>query len=396
MTQKERQRIKNYYEKTQYQQKNITLNTPGLFTGTVEVFNPVANTVRSLSDATTRGLGATDEAIKELWENNTMELFARKITREMYLYSEIFVEVIRTEAGIRYEALDIDNLEYEMQDGKFMNIKIKLDDSEREYTFKKGKVVKTEQGKSTPYMLNEIPVVRFSIDSNILEGLNLIDAINETEAFIRKILSIQGMPVLHVSNVATFADINSSEADIKKQAQKLKDANYNAQAILTTQDLDETRKANFKYIELTNPLISDMQEHIKRLEERYYKIFPESSLVDASAGAINSSEITYTLKADGLRNKIANFRLVLLDGMARLDRLGLMLGGKQGRELSKIKETYFYTDVFERQDKIDTLEEIEKMADILNKVKDLETDLDLKAVTDKLTDDIKEMFKKLG
>lgn len=394
MTQKERQRIKNYYEKTQYRQKNISLNTEGLFKGTVEVFNPLANTVRSLSDAVTRGLGTTDETIKKLWENNTMELFARKITREMYLYSEVFVEVIKTEEGVRYEALKIDDVEYEIQDGKFTYVKIKLEKGEREYLFKKGKVVKTEQGKSTPFILSEIPVIRFSIDSNILEGLNLIDAINETEAFIRKILSIQGMPVLHASNVETFADINSTEKEIKEQAQRLKDANYSAQAIITTQDMD-TRQANFKYIELTNPLISDMQAHIKRLEERYYKIFPESSLVDASNGAINSSEITYTLKSDGLRNKIANFRLILLDGMARLDRLGLMLSKKQIRELSDIKETYFYTDVFERQDKIDTLEEINKMADILNKVKDLETDLDIKAVTEKLTDDIKDMFKKL-
>lgn len=394
MTEKERQRVKKYYNKEQYKNISPETNIPKLFEGVVEVFNPVQNISRALADASTRGLGTTDVQILKIWQYNSMELFSRKIIKELYLYSEIFVEVIKREDGtIRYEALDLDNIAYDEYKGELREITIQTEEGERTYKKEKGKVVKIENGKSLPFILDVIPVIHFSIDSNIVEGLNLIDSINETEAFIRKILSIQGMPVLHAANVANFADRNSKDAQARKNSEMLKQASYNAQAVVNTTDLTD-KAASFKYIELTNPLISDMQAHIKRLEERFYKIFPEASLVDLSSSNVNASETTYAMKNQGLRNKIAAFRLVLLDNLARLDGIALAFLRKQ-KTFEEIKAGYFYTDIFERQDKTGALDELDRLADILTKLNTLDADLDLKAITTKLTNMTEDEIKKL-
>lgn len=400
MEEKTRKRIKNYYLKTQYQAKNFGMNTKNLFKNTIEVFNPISSTVKSLADTVTRNLDNKKKELEKVWEYNRMKLFSQKICREMYLYSEAFVEVyITNEKQIRYKKHDIENIVFEEKDGEFIKVEISLNQSQKRiYVKEKDKVVLIEEkeGRSQkkPFILKKIPLVRFSIDSNIEEALNIIDRINETEAFIRQIFAIQGFPVLHASNINRFADINSTNENQRRQAQYLKEANYNAQSIINTNDIDSERKAAFKFIELTNPLISEMQNEIKCLEERYYKIFPESLLVDSSNASINSSELTYSLKAQSFRDKISNFRTNLLFGILELDKISLLfLNIKEEITLND----YEYTDIFENQDRIMKLNEINKIAEVLNNLKNLDIDIDLQKITKELsaqvTEDLIEMIQ---
>ena len=83
MTREERTRVKTYYDREQYSKSNLSKNMPGLFDGTVEIFNPIRDIVKALSNTALKDLGIENEKLKEIWEINQMTTFSKKIAKEM-------------------------------------------------------------------------------------------------------------------------------------------------------------------------------------------------------------------------------------------------------------------------------------------------------------------------
>ena len=103
MNKEERTRVKTYYDREQYSKSNLGKNMPGLFEGTVEIFNPIRDIVKALSNTALKDLAIDNDKLKEIWEINQMTTFSKKIAKEMYLNEEVFVEVILTpDEQIRY------------------------------------------------------------------------------------------------------------------------------------------------------------------------------------------------------------------------------------------------------------------------------------------------------
>ena len=100
--------------------------------------------------------------------------------------------------------------------------------SDKEYRVKK--IEQDETGIiETPFSLNYIPVVKFEFNSNIYSSLNIVDKINETEAYIRSIFSIHGDPDLHASNIPPYAGTTDKG---REEAQALLEANYKKKKII--------------------------------------------------------------------------------------------------------------------------------------------------------------------
>ena len=112
MTREERTRVKTYYDREQYSKSNLNKNMPGLFDGTVEIFNPIRDIVKALSNTALKDLRIDNDKLKEIWETNQMTTFSKKISKEMYLNEEVFVEVILTpDEQIRYILHNVDDVE---------------------------------------------------------------------------------------------------------------------------------------------------------------------------------------------------------------------------------------------------------------------------------------------
>ena len=368
MTKEERTRVKTYYDREQYSKSNLNKNMPGLFDGTVEIFNPIRDIVKALSNTALKDLGIENKKLKEIWEINQMTTFSKKIAKEMYLNEEVFIEVILTpDDQIRYILHNVDDVEYTEVFGEIKKFKVEgeqiyFDENgeeqnreySREYTkLDTGTVKRTEKIDNkiieTPFILDKIPVSKFKNDSNIIEALNIIDKINETESYIGRIFGIHGDPWLHANGVKQFADVNSSNEKIKKNAQLLEEARYKKKRIINTQNSKEM-EASFKYIELTNPLISEMQNDIARLEKRLSNLFPEYLLVDTATQ--NVSEETYLLKNNGLKTKVASFREDFIKSLLELDKIALELAGSSD-ELTE--NNYKYFDTFMENEKVSKL-----------------------------------------
>lgn len=400
MNKEERTRVKTYYDREQYSKSNLGKNMPGLFEGTVEIFNPIRDIVKALSNTALKGLNIDNDKLKEIWEINQMTTFSKKIAKDMYLNEEVFVEVILTpDEQIRYLLHSVDDIEYVEVFGEIKRFKVEGEqiyydengeEQSREYSreyikLDNGSVKRTEKidgdTVETPFILDKIPVSKFKNDSNIIEALNIIDKINETECYIGKIFGIHGDPMLHASNIKQFADVNSSNSKIKKNAQLLEEARYKQKRIINTQNTNEM-EASFKYIELTNPLISEMQNDIARLEKRLSNLFPEYLLVDTATQ--NVSEETYLLKNNGLKTKVASFREDFIKSLLELDKIALELSGSSD-ELTEADYTYF--DTFLENEKSAKLATLSLALDVISKAKEIDDEYKLKNLIEKITDD---------
>ena len=211
--------------------------------------------------------------------------------------------------------------------------------------------------------------------------MNIIDKINETESYIGRIFGIHGDPWLHANGVKQFADVNSGNEKIKKNAQLLEEARYKKKRIINTQNSKEM-EASFKYIELTNPLISEMQNDIARLEKRLSNLFPEYLLVDTATQ--NVSEETYLLKNNGLKTKVASFREDFIKSLLELDKIALELAGSSD-ELTE--NNYKYFDTFMENEKVSKLTTLSLALDVISKAKDIDEEYKLKKLIEKVTDD---------
>lgn len=398
MTEKERKRVKNYYERKQYESENFNSNVDGLFNGTVELFNPVKDITKALISAAIKDLQTKKEELNPVWDFNKMQAFSKKICKEMYLQEMTFVEVIRTKNDdILYILHEIDEIQYTEQFGEIIQFKVEGDYSfynekgeeetktfSREYKkLENGKVKKVEiidnNVIESPFMLDKIPVVKFKNDSNIIEALNIVDKINEDEAYISKIFGIHGDPILHANNVKEFADANNDDRKKRQNAENLEKARYKNKRIIYTPPNDK-KDATFKYIELTNPLIPEMQNNIERLEKRLSNLFPEFLLVDTKTQ--NVSQETYSMKNNGLRTKILSFRTDFLKGLVDLDNSALEIMGKVA---DVTEDDYTYLDPFEESEKLSRLGTIEKLVDVIQKLKDVDEEYKVKNIVEKLT-----------
>lgn len=404
MNEKERKRVKSYYNREQYNDSNLNNNTKNIFEDVEDIFNPVKDITKALISAAIKDLKTKNEHLQSVWDFNKMQAFSKKICKEMYLQEVVFVEAIRNKNDeIIYILHEIDDITFTEQFGELIQFKIDGEYSffnekgdEESVTFSReykklenGKVKKTEiinnEVLEAPFMLDKIPVVKFKNDSNIIEALNIIDRINENEAFIRSIFSIHGDPILQASNIKQFADANSKDEKIKRNAETLQKARYKNKRIINTVDINDKQAAFFKYIELTNPLISEMQQDIERLEKRLSNLFPEFLLVDTKTQ--NVSQETYSMKNNGLRTKILSFRTDFLKGLVDLDNSALELLGK----VSDITEdVYTYLDPFEEAEKLSRLATIEKMADVIEKLKNIDEEMALSDKINKLTTEVTE------
>ena len=385
MTGEEKKRIRNYYEGTQYELSNFSSNIPNLFVDTIEIFNPVKNIVQGLVNSSINNLKVDNKKLQdEIWVNNNMKLFAQKICKEMYLSQEIVVEVIlRPDKTVYYIFHDMNDIEIKESNGEIIYFKVEgtIDESndkgeivtkgyKREYILDTAtrKVIKNEEidgtPNKTPFSLDKVPVIKFVYKNNLYQSLNNIDRINETEAFIRAIQRIHGDPMLHASNVSPFADDKNEKG--KENGKKLNDAEYKKQRIIHTKT-DKERQATFKFIELTNPMIPEMQNDIDKKKKNIMDLFPEYVLVDAQTQNVSSE--TFSMKNEGLKNKISDFRAAFLKGLCELDNIGLRLSSSS--EVVVI-EDYKYFDLFFEQEKIKKLESINISLDILKKAKDLD------------------------
>ena len=61
MDEKQRKRIKNYYNRTQYDSANFNDNTPNMFDETIEIFNPVKDITKALVSAAIKDLQTKKE-----------------------------------------------------------------------------------------------------------------------------------------------------------------------------------------------------------------------------------------------------------------------------------------------------------------------------------------------
>lgn len=202
MNKEERIRVKNYYEATQYIQKNINKNLKNIFDETIDVYNPVKDIVKSLINTSIKKLDVDNDNLKEIWAQNNMTTFSKKICKEMYLNEEVVVEVIRTENDeIRYILHNIDEIEIVEVFGVIQKFKVEgeyiyYDENGEEQTqsysreyikLENGAVKKVEiidgERFETPFILDIIPVSIFKNDSNIIGALNIIDRINENETY---------------------------------------------------------------------------------------------------------------------------------------------------------------------------------------------------------------------
>ena len=385
MTGEEKKRIRNYYEGTQYDLSNFSSNIPNLFTDTIEIFNPVKNIVQGLVNSSINNLKVNNKKLQgEIWVNNNMKLFAQKICKEMYLSQEIVVEVIlRPDNTIYYIFHDLEDIEIKESNGEIIYFKVEgtIDESsdkgeivtksyKREYTLNTTtrNVTKNEEIDGTPdqkpFSLDKIPVIKFVYKNNLYQSLNNIDRINETEAFIRAIQRIHGDPMLHASNVVPFADDKNEKG--KENGKKLNEAEYKKQRIIHTRT-DKERQATFKFIELTNPMIPEMQNDIDKKKKNIMDLFPEYVLVDAQTQNVSSE--TFSMKNEGLKNKISDFRAAFLKGLCELDNIGLRLSSSSE---TVVIGDYKYFDLFSEQEKIKKLESINTSLDILKKAKDLD------------------------
>ena len=401
MDEKQRKRIKNYYNRTQYEPANFNDNTPNLFDETIEIFNPVKDITKALISAAIKDLQTKKEELQKVWDFNKMQAFSKKICKEMYLQEVVFVEAIRTQNDeIIYILHEIDNIEHIEQFGELIQFKI---DGEYSYFNEKGEELtvsfsreykKLENGKvkkveiidnqvfEAPFMLDKIPVVKFRTDSNIVEALNIIDKINVIEAYIHNVLDIHGDPMVHAGDVGKFADINGNEQE-KKNAEALETFRFKKKRFIYTKPGEKT--AFFKYIELSKPLISEMQSNIERLEKRLSNLFPEFLLVDTKTQ--NVSQETYTMKNNGLRTKILSFRTDFLKGLVDLDNSALEL---MGRVSDVTEDDYTYLDPFEEAEKLSRLTTIEKMADVIAKLKNIDEEMALSDKINTLTAEVTE------
>ena len=84
MTREERTRVKTYYDREQYSKSNLNKNMPGLFDGTAEIFNPIRDIVKALSNTALKDLGIENEKLKEIWEINQMTTFSKKCLLKLY------------------------------------------------------------------------------------------------------------------------------------------------------------------------------------------------------------------------------------------------------------------------------------------------------------------------
>ena len=326
----------------------------------------------------------------------------------MYLQEVVFVEAIRTQNDeIIYILHEIDNIEHIEQFGELIQFKI---DGEYSYFNEKGEELtvsfsreykKLENGKvkkveiidnqifEAPFMLDKIPVVKFRTDSNIIEALNIIDKINVIEAYIHNVLDIHGDPIIHAGNVGKFADINGNEQE-KKNAEALENFRFKKKRFIYTKPGEQA--AFFKYIELSKPLISEMQTNIERLEKRLSNLFPEFLLVDTKTQ--NVSQETYSMKNNGLRTKILSFRTDFLKGLVDLDNSALEL---MGRVSDVTEDDYTYLDPFEEAEKLSRLTTIEKMADVIAKLKNIDEEMALSdkinALTAEVTEELEGMYE---
>ena len=401
MTGEEKKRIRNYYEGTQYELPNFSSNIPNLFVDTIEIFNPVKNIVQGLVNSSINNLKVDNKKLQdEIWVNNNMKLFAQKICKEMYLSQEIVVEVIlRPDKTAYYIFHDIEDIEIKESNGEIIYFKVEgtIDESndkgeivtksyKREYILDTAtrKVIKNEEidgtPNKTPFSLDKIPVIKFVYKNNLYQSLNNIDRINETEAFIRAIQRIHGDPMLHASNVSPFADDKNEKG--KENGQKLNDGNYTKKRIIHTKS-DKDRAATLKYIELTNPLIPEMQTDIDKKKKNIMDLFPEYVLVDAQTQNVSSE--TFSMKNEGLKNKISDFRAAFLKGLCELDNIGLRLSSSSE---VVIIEDYKYFDLFFEQEKIKKLESINTSLDILKKAKELDMENQLEKNIKSLEEEI--------
>ena len=136
MDEKQRKRIKNYYNRTQYEPANFNENTPNMFDETIEIFNPVKDITKALISAAIKDLQTKKEELQKVWDFNKMQAFSKKICKEMYLQEVVFVEAIRTQNDeIIYILHEIDNIEHIEQFGELIQFKI---DGEYSYFNEKG------------------------------------------------------------------------------------------------------------------------------------------------------------------------------------------------------------------------------------------------------------------
>ena len=401
MDEKQRKRIKNYYNRTQYEPANFNDNTPNMFDETIEIFNPVKDITKALISAAIKDLQTKKEELQKVWDFNKMQAFSKKICKEMYLQEVVFVEAIRTQNDeIIYILHEIDNIEHIEQFGELIQFKIDGEYSyfngkgeeltvsfSREYKkLENGKVKKVEiidnQVFEAPFMLDKIPVVKFRTDSNIIEALNIIDKINVIEAYIHNVLDIHGDPIIHAGNVVKFADINGNEQE-KKNAEALENFSFKKKRFIYTKPGEQ---------ELSKPLISEMQSNIERLEKRLSNLFPEFLLVDTKTQ--NVSQETYSMKNNGLRTKILSFRTDFLKGLIDLDNSALEL---LGRVSDVTEDDYTYLDPFEEAEKLSRLTTIEKMADVISKLKNIDEEMALSdkinALTAEVTEELEGMYE---
>ena len=408
MDEKQRKRIKNYYNRTQYDDVNFYDNTPNMFDETIEIFNPVKDIAKALVSAAIKDLQTKNEELQKVWDYNKMQAFSKKICKEMYLQEVVFVETIKNKTNdIIYILHEIDNIQHIEQFGELIQFKITGEYSyfnekgeqqsvsfSREYKkLENGKVKKVEiidnQVFEAPFMLNKIPVVKFRTDSNIIEALNIIDKINVIEAYIHNIFDIHGDPLLQAGDVGKFADINGNEQE-RKNAEALEAFRFKKKRFIFTKPGEKT--AFFKYIELSKPLISEMQSNIERLEKRLSNLFPEFLLVDTKTQ--NVSQETYSMKNNGLRTKILTFRTDFLKGLVDLDNSALEL---MGRVSNVTEDDYTYLDPFEEAERLSRLTTIEKMADVIAKLKNIDEEMALSdkinALTVEVTEELEGMYE---
>lgn len=378
LTNEQKQRIKNYYNRTQYEGANLGRNISNLFSEVNEVYNPINDIVSATISNTIKDLTVENEYLQnEVWKNNRMNELAVKICSALYLFSNVFVEaIVNYNNEIEYLVHDFENIEYEEVEGElhYFSVKgelVRYDETgtrdtvpyERSYykIYNKGqyKVIKKEmiggEENTTPFMLDRIPVVKFVYNSTIYEALNIIDRINENDAFIRNIFTIHGDPILQADNVEEFG---KTEEEIKT----LNDARHKRRVILFTES-DEQRKATFKYIELNNAMVKEMLTDIEKQKKLLIDLFPELILVDTTTQNVSSE--TFDMKNSGLKSKINTFRKAFLLGLVRLDSVALELMHK-GYNLTI--DNYKFIDVFKEQEKQARLFSIQKSLEILEKM----------------------------
>ena len=406
MTKEERERIKNYYLGKQYEAENIILNTPNLFIETLEIYNPLKNIVQGLTQASVKDLqiNLDNEILNEIWKTNNMKYFKNKICSETYLYEVCYVEVILLpdKKTINYKLYSVDEVQ-EVEESNGMLNKFKITGKETYYDEKGDKteidvsreyirsllngnfkVIKIESNNGqemvTPFGLDYIPVIKFEFKSNIIKALNLIDNINEKEAYIRSIFSIHGDPELHASNIEPFGIPETAEGIEEKK--NLKENNYKNKRIIFTRD-DSELKGFFKYIELTNPLITEMQADIVRNENRLNTLFPEILLVDTKTQNVSSE--TFSMKNNGLRSKITDFRTCIIKGIFELDKTALKMLSKETAELTI--DSYKYLDPFLEEEKEKRINNIVLALDIIEKAKNIDTENQLAKIIDNVSKD---------